>query len=249
MHTSKTMFTAEFAFGIDGGPATFDDVFPDFTVDDRLAIVTTSPGGAFAAAPLLLASIGRYYELLRQKRSDFYRYPGYYVVHAGRRYGHHAWIDIWPANKEVVVAAEGEAVLEALYDRAITHVMLEDCGSAPGELMREHANWLLEDVREVLTYTAGASAGPITVRPSAIAADFIGRAAESGLGMLDSDLIQRINETSSQSQGYTRISSTDALRRICAYGPNSGVIGQDAEYLKLSGASASVMEPHRFVVE
>jgi hypothetical protein len=125
------MSTAGFEIMVDGRPATFDSVLPELTVNDRVGVVTQSPGGSLAAAPLLLASVARYYELLRGRGDKFYRYPGYYVIHVGRQHAYHGWLDVWSANKEVVVASHGEAVLEALNDRAITRVVLEDAGKPP----------------------------------------------------------------------------------------------------------------------
>ena len=71
----------------------------ELTVNDRVGVVTHSPGGSLAAAPLLLASVARYYELLRGQGDKFYRYPGYYVIHVGRQHAYHGWLDVWSANK------------------------------------------------------------------------------------------------------------------------------------------------------
>jgi hypothetical protein len=242
------MSTSEFEIRVDGGPATFDDVLPEFTVNDRIGVVTQSPGGSLAAAPLLLASVARYYELLRDQGDEFYRYPGYYVIHVGRQHAYHGWLDVWSANKEVVVAPHGEAVLEALNDRAITRVVLEDAGNAPGELMRENVNWLLKDVRDVLTYVPGIGHGGITIKPSDPAAELIARAARASHGVLSDEGIEEIVGRSGQPQAFNRIACSDALGQLCAYGPTPGVLGQDADYLRRHGADESTMRPHRFSV-
>jgi hypothetical protein len=242
------MSTAGFEIMVDGRPATFDDVLPGLTLNDRVGVVTHSPGGSLAAAPLLLASVARYYELLRARGDKFYRYPGYYVIHVGRQHAYHGWLDVWSANKEVVVAAHGEAVLEALSDRAITRVVLEDAGNAPGELMRENVNWLCEDVQNLLTYVPGQGHGGITIQPSDAAAELIARAARASYSVLTDGEIEQIIGRSGQPQGFNRIASADALGRLCAYGPTPGVLGQDAEYLRRHGADESTMRPHRFSV-
>jgi hypothetical protein len=122
MHTSQTMRSDEFDVTVAGGPGSLDAVLPSLTTSDRIAIVTHTPGGSLAAAPLLLAAVGRYYELLRAERDDFYRYPSYFVIHVGQLRAYHGWLDVWSHHKEVVVAAHGQAVLEALHDRAISRV-------------------------------------------------------------------------------------------------------------------------------
>ena len=242
------MSTAGFEIMVDGNPATFDDVLPELTVNDRVGVVTHSPGGSLAAAPLLLASVARYYELLRGRGGKFYRYPGYYVIHVGRQHACHGWLDVWSANKEVIVAAHGEAVLEALNDRAITRVVLEDAGNEPGELMRENVNWLFEDVRDVFTYVPGHNHGGITIQPSHAAADLIARAARASYGFLTDGEIENIIGRCGQPQGFNRIAAADALRRLCGYGPTPGVLGQDADYLRRHDADGSTMRPHRFFV-
>ncbi|MFE5707349.1 hypothetical protein [Rhodococcus koreensis] len=248
MHTSTTMHTSEFEFLVGGRSGTFDDALPGLTVTDRVAVVTYSPGGSLAAAPLLLASVGRYYELLRSRGESFYRYPSYYVIHVGRQQAYHGWLDVWSANKEVVVAPHGEAVLEALSDRAITRVLLEDAGSKPGELMRENANWFLEDVRDVLTFTPGRREGDFSVRSSDAAATFAVRAARASHGILTDQDIDRISARAYHPQGFDRITQSDGLGKLCAYGPTPGVLGQDDEYLRRHGAGAATMQHHRFKV-
>ena len=165
MHTSRSMRTDEFEVTVAGTRGTFDDILPGLTTADRIAIVTHTPGGSLAAAPLLLAAVGRYYEILRRQRDEFYRYPGYFVVHVGELRAYHGWLDVWPQHKEVVVAAHAEAVLEAIHDRDVTRVVLEAAPARAGYLMRETANWFLEDLRDILSFTPGRSVGALTVRP------------------------------------------------------------------------------------
>lgn len=134
MHTSKTLSLNGFDITAQGTSATLDDVLPDLTVHDRLAIVTNSPGGSLAAAPLLLA------------------------------------------------------------------------------------------------------------------ADYIARAARASHGVLTEAQIGAIIDRSGQPQGFNRVTATEALARICAYGPAPGVLGQDAEYLRRHGADDATMQPHRYPV-
>jgi hypothetical protein len=251
VHSASTIFTADFGFSVGGEPAAFDDVLPNLALSDRIAIVTCTPGGALAAAPLLLAAVGRYYELWRERRQSFYRYPDYFVIHVGGRHGMHGWLDVWPEHKEVVVAPHGEAVLEALVDRGITRVVLEDAGAAGGEFMRENANWFLEDVRDVLTFRAerpAPSGCDVQVHPSAAAADMTVRAAEASRGLLPDDDIARIIRDAGLPCGFDRLSRAAGLERLAAYGPTPGVLGQSDDYLRRHGAGAEAMAHHRFTV-
>lgn len=249
MHTGSMIFTSDFGFAVDGEQATFDEVLPGLSTSDRVAIVTCSPGGSLAAAPLLLAAAGRYYELWRARKKDFYRYPDYYVIHVGQLRGLHGWLDVWPEHKDVVVAAHGEAVLEALVDRGITRVLLEDAGTAGGEFMRENANWFLEDVRDVLAFSGSAtSGGDIEVRPSTAAVELTVRAAEAIRGLIPDDDIARLVAEAGLPRGFRRLSNVDGLRQIAAYGPTPGALGQRDDYLRRHCAGAEVVARHRFTV-
>jgi hypothetical protein len=245
MHTSRTMRTGEFEVRIEGLLGTFDEVLPNFTVSDRIAIVTHTPGGSLAAAPLLLAAIGRYYELLREERDEFYRYPNYFVVHLGRLQAYHGWIDVWPEHKEVVVNPDPEAVLEALLERGITRVLLESTPAASGEVMRESANWFLEDVADVLAFTPWQCEGPLTVRSSAAAAELVRGAVQASEKILPKEVAQRAIANADQCQAFERLTPLEALSRMCSYGPVPGDLGQSEEYLTQHNSD---LAPHRFRV-
>jgi len=57
---------------------------------------------------------------------DFFIYPDYFLFHVGRPLGDHARLDIWPRRKEVVVPEDPQGVLDAINDRAITRLVVED---------------------------------------------------------------------------------------------------------------------------
>ncbi|MBC9731011.1 hypothetical protein [Streptomyces sp. TRM68367] len=249
VHTSRTMHTREFGITSGGEPATLDDVLPELTTEDRVAVVTHSPGGALAAAPLLLAAVGSYYEQLRAERADdFYRYPSYFVLHVGRMRGYHGWLDVWPEHRDVVVRPQGEAVLEALHDRAITRVLLEAAVPAEGELMRENANWFLEDVRSVLIFDPKANHGTVGVRPSAVAAKMIERVVGASEGLLPKATAAAILERAAETRYFEPVTPADALTHVCGYGATPDTIGQSSDYLARHGATARTMAAHRFSV-
>jgi len=249
MHTSRSMRTDEFEVTVAGTRGTFDDILPGLTTADRIAIVTHTPGGSLAAAPLLLAAVGRYYEILRRERDEFYRYPGYFVVHVGELRAYHGWLDVWPEHKEVVVAAHAEAVLEAIHDRDVTRVVLEAAPAGTGYLMRETANWFLEDLRDILSFTPGRSVGALTVRPSAAAARLVRRAVEASHGIVPQETGAGIQARAHQPQAFDRLTPLEGLQLLCGYGPVPDVIGQGADYLARHGANQGVMALHQFTVE
>jgi hypothetical protein len=120
-------------FGIElgGRPARLEDLFEGFGEHDRLGLVMRRPCGAVGASALIAATITAFYDIQRSRREDFFVYPDYFLFHVGRPLGDHARLDIWPRRKEVVVDDDPQRILEAIDDRAISRLVVED--GVPGE--------------------------------------------------------------------------------------------------------------------
>ena len=118
--------------GRPGRPLT--DLFEGFGEHDRLGVVIGRPGGALGASALITAAITAFYDLQRARGPDFFIYPDYYLFHVGKPFGDHSRLDIWPAHKEVVVAADPREVLRAVNDRAITRLAGRGRRAPGGEL-------------------------------------------------------------------------------------------------------------------
>ena len=91
-------------------------------------MVVRSPFGAVGASTLIAATITAFYDFQRARGPDFLIYPDYFLFHVGGRWGDHRRFDIWPGHKEVVVADDPDRILEAINDRAITRLAVEDDG-------------------------------------------------------------------------------------------------------------------------
>ncbi len=127
MHSSKELTSEMFAFSMAGRRASFGELFPGFDQRDRLGIVSRSAGGALGASALIMATITAFYDLERARAETFFRYPDYFLFHVGAAVGPYGMLDIWPDHKEVgVPAGDPEALLCAINDRAITHLLVED---------------------------------------------------------------------------------------------------------------------------
>src|SRR5215216_2291528 len=116
------MFRIELA----GRSARLEELFEGFTEHDRLGLVMRRPCGAVGASALIAATITAFYDEQRSRGRDFFIYPDYYLFHVGGPLGDHARLDIWPRRKEVVVEDDPELILEAIDDRAITRLGVED---------------------------------------------------------------------------------------------------------------------------
>ena len=111
---------------MDGRAARLEDLFEGFGKQDRLGVVMSRPCGAVGASALIAAKITAFYDLYRARGEDFFVYPDYYLFHVGRPLGDHARLDVWPGRKEVVVREEPQAILEAIDDRAISRLVVQD---------------------------------------------------------------------------------------------------------------------------
>ena len=126
MHSSRELRSSSFEIRVDGRPAHVEDLFEGFREQDRLGVVMTSPCGAVGASALITATITAFYDIHRARGGDYFVYPDYYLFHVGRPLGDHARLDVWPRRKEVVVGEEPQEILEAIDDRAITRLVVED---------------------------------------------------------------------------------------------------------------------------
>jgi hypothetical protein len=131
MHSSRELRSSSFEIEVGGVSAPLDELFEGFDELDRLGVVLTQPCGAVGASALITATITAFYDIQRARGPDFFIYPDYYLFHVGRPLGDHGRFDVWPRHKEVVVPAGGERVLEAVNDRAVTRLVVED--GAAGE--------------------------------------------------------------------------------------------------------------------
>src|ERR1700722_18838552 len=119
MHTSTELRSDSFSIELDGRQATITELLPGGGAGARAGdpgrrgIVVDEPAGAVGASLLLLAAITAFYDAQRARSERFYIYPEYFVFHVGRLRGDHSMLDVWPSHKEVVVADDPDAILEA----------------------------------------------------------------------------------------------------------------------------------------
>jgi hypothetical protein len=132
MHSSRELSSSSFEVRVEGRPAGIGVLFEGFGEQDRLGVVMSRPCGAVGASALITATITAFYDFHRARGDDFFVYPDYYLFHVGRALGEHARLDVWPRRKEVVVGEEPQAILEAIDDRAISRLVVED--GEPGDV-------------------------------------------------------------------------------------------------------------------
>jgi hypothetical protein len=153
MHSSSELRSDAFAITLDGRPASIDQVLTRFDEHDRLGVVVRHPCGAVGASTFVLAAITAFYDLQRARAGDFFIYPDYFLFHVGGPLGDHSMLDVFPAHKEVVVPAGPEALLQAINDRAITWLLVEECEPATARLQRETLASARSRIRGAFAYS------------------------------------------------------------------------------------------------
>src|SRR5215210_6066262 len=135
MHSSRELSSSSFEVEVGGVTASLEELFEGFGEQDRLGVVLTRPCGAVGASALITATITAFYDIQRARGPDFFVYPDYYLFHVGRPLGDHGRLDIWPPHKEVVVPGGADRLLEAVNDRAVTRLVVEDgdAGEPPSD--------------------------------------------------------------------------------------------------------------------
>lgn len=130
IHTVHTLKTKDFAFEVDGYPGKLEDVFPHFHAKDRIGIVVKSKGGVIGAGAFLLAAVTRFYDFYRpylgKGKNQLWIYPEFFVFHVEEYHMDHRKLDVWPSHRELVVENHPEKILEAINDRGITRLIVED---------------------------------------------------------------------------------------------------------------------------
>jgi hypothetical protein len=153
MHSSVELSSGDFAIAVDGERASLTDVLPGFDGHSRLGIVLRDDFGVVGASGLLLAAVTAFYDSLRERYPDgFFRYADFFHFHAGGWHGNHNMLDVFPAHKEVVVDDEPEQLLQAINDRAVTHLLLPEGESRHGTFQRQTVNAARERLRGAALY-------------------------------------------------------------------------------------------------
>jgi hypothetical protein len=182
MHTSRALSSGDFTIRADGRAATLDDVLPEFDEHSRLGIVVTQAGGGAGASTLILAAVTAFYDRLRTTDTDFFAYPDYFAFHVGQPRGSLRKLDVFPEHKEPVVADDAEAILEAINDRGVTHLLVPDRPAAAATTDRETRHSARRRIRAAIAYSPAGrvAAADITITAAPQAEEFVSAMLGSG---------------------------------------------------------------------
>jgi hypothetical protein len=152
MHTSRALSSDDFEIRADGARATVNDVLPGFDEHTRLGIVITQAGGGAGASTLILAAVTAFYDRLRATEADFFAYADFFAFHVGQPRGSLRKLDVFPEHKEPVVEDDAEAILRAINDRGVTHVLVPE-GATSGTLGRDTRHSAQRRIRTAIAYS------------------------------------------------------------------------------------------------
>lgn len=226
MHTTKVLNSEDFNFTIDGQKGTLEDIFHGFNKYDRLGIVVRRPCGGIGASGLLMAAITRFYDFFRTdlgNEPDKLRiYPDFYIFHVGKRHMNNYWMDIWPLHKEVVVEDDPELILEAINDRAITRLIVEESGIVSSNYLRETLSSANHRIVSALAYSPDGRVkhGDIRITSSSIVEEYVQSTIELTEDLSDAEKKELRSKRESLMQNnrvmesYKIMEVSDALQRI-----------------------------------
>jgi hypothetical protein len=185
VHSTRELSSASFAVSLAGRPADLESVLPGFSDRDRLGIVVRRPLGLAGVSLLVLAAVTGFYDVQRSRGEPFFIYPDYFVFHAGRTFGDHRRLEIWPPHKEVVVEPDAESLLEAVNDRGITRLAVEDGGRAgEPELRRETLASARRRIATCLAYAPDGRArdGDVAIAGNEVTERYVGEMLAQSAG-------------------------------------------------------------------
>lgn len=225
MHTREILTSADFAFTVRGHEASLEDVFPGFNEHDRIGVVARSPGGATGASSLLMAAITRFYDFHRSRlgneRGNLRIYPEYFVFHVSARHGNYRQIDVWPPHREVVVEDDPEQMLEAINDRGVTRLLVEDATPSSATFLRETITSAEQRLVSALAYspTGRVDRADVTVMSDSAAEGCVLAALDESKKLSeDVETLQRGRQTllsdGRVTETYRRIELSDAIRML-----------------------------------
>lgn len=220
MHTANELSSSAFAINVAGRPASFEDIFPGFTHQDRVGVVVRGPCGATGASTVILAAVTAFYDHQREKwgPEEFFIYPDYFLFHVGRRWGDHGMLDIWPSHKEVVVSDESEEQLRAINDRAVTRLLVEDRTPRPPSFERESLASARERIVTTMAYSAQGHVPEADVRVAGnrVTESYVDAVLDHSAASRDAIKAsrRRLFEGGRPVETYRRLNLDDALARL-----------------------------------
>lgn len=134
MHTTDELDGLDFEYRYDGRVVARDEVLPPIALDDRVGVVMADGSDGLGAGNFILSCVTAFYDRLRETHGEFFEYPDYYTFQIATEPANYGMLDIYPEHKNITVAADAEALLRAINDRAITILLVPAGPTKPPEV-------------------------------------------------------------------------------------------------------------------
>ncbi len=134
-----------------------DRFFRDLGATDRVGVF--APGGidGLGAGLLLLAHTTAFYDRYRESGDAFFAYPDYFTFQRRTPTASYSMLDIWPGHKDVPVADDPGATLDAILDRAINVLVIPAGTAGSAEFAPVQMASARRTIRRCYTYSSTGS--------------------------------------------------------------------------------------------
>jgi hypothetical protein len=153
MHTLFQLRRTMFDLHIAGEKQEVETLF-QWTSHDRLGVVMAEPFGALGCSLAIQLAITNYFDFGDGGRRARPHYADIYLFHVGGRWGDFSLYDFWPSRREIFVADDPHAVLAAVNDHGITHLLVPN--GAPTDVLYnfKEAEAAIERLKFCMAYAA-----------------------------------------------------------------------------------------------
>ena len=251
MHTLKEVKSADFEIKLNNKKILLSELFRNFDHIDRVGIVTRSHGGVLGASVLLMRLISAFYDTYRGKKlgnqaGKLRIYPEYFIFHVGSLLGSYGQLDIWPPHREVVIEDDTEQLLEAINDRGITRLLIEEGPEYPTTLLRETLSSAESRIVSLLYYSPNGKVanGDVAIENNGSISKFVLKAYEDCLAVLKDNVDaeikfpkEKLTERIHLTQTYKRIDLEKGIRSLSH---SNDVSSRTKTYIETSAHGAPI---------
>lgn len=199
MHTAEQLNLGQFQLEVQGESTASLD-FLSWSYRDRLGVIVDRPYGGLGCSLAIQMATAAFFALENGARKTRRVYADNYLFHVGGRWGNFSTFDFWPERREVFLPADPAAVLAAINDRGITHLLVPDGEPRPFSFPYKEVEASEDRLKLCLVYDS-----------SGVAAD-----ADVSIATSDARALENLTSTLSQER-LLNMSARAAMREVPGY--------------------------------
>ncbi len=125
MHSEK-LRGDDFEIKKSGVRVNHNELFSDFDVRDRVALLTNDLCEGIGAANLVLAYVTAFYDRYRAQANKFNAYPEFFTILSSADCANYSMLDIWPEYKHIKNLDNSNSRLKAICDKAVNILIVPE---------------------------------------------------------------------------------------------------------------------------